>query len=423
MRSGRKGGHWRRQSGARQAATRASSFGKKAVVCALISARSSERPGHGGMEFDRRLDQSFEPSLRTSDPKLGRGVRAVAPGVLADRLSEFARVAEHIAEIVGHLIGFAQRVAEPAPWFGIGPCGCRARERRSDEEGAGLGALIVGERDGGFAFPCLPRDDAAGRPNRRRYDGDKPRQPARLGPNLTRQHIERHDNQRIPGQHRDWRAEASMNGRLAAPGVGVVETGQIVVDERGAMQEFDRRGGGRGCGRMRVAAGRRDREAELGPDPMSARKDRVVEGRREQRRRPGALRETNRALQSLFDALRRLHGSLPPFVRLTCRLYMSIYIDTSLREPATGPIGGSIWRRDGWSSSAREWGAWPRPRCFPRAGSVLLSLRLRIGPGARCGRSRRAACRSTPGPRCSRCRGRSSKFSMTPARPSPRRSR
>ena len=331
-RSDRKGGHRPAPSPAqRQAATRASSFGKKAVVCALISARSSERPGHGGMESDRRLDQSLEPGLRAADPKLRSGVRAVAPGVLADRLSEFARVAEHVAQIVGDLIGLAQRVAEPPPWFGIGRCRCRARERRSDEQGAGLSALIVGERDGGFAFPGLPCDDAAGRPNRRRDDRNEPRPAARLGRDLARQHLERHHNQRVSGQHRDRRAELRVNGRLAASGVGVVETGQIVVDERSAMQEFDRCRGGRGRGRMRVAAGRRDREAELGPDPMSARKDRVVEGRREQRRRPGALRETDRALKSLFDALRRLHGSLPPFVRLTCRLYMSIYIDTSLR--------------------------------------------------------------------------------------------
>ena len=64
------------------------------------------------MESAAAAHQLLEPGLGAADPELGGRVRAIARGVLTDRLSKFLRVAEHVAQIVGDLVGFPERLSE-----------------------------------------------------------------------------------------------------------------------------------------------------------------------------------------------------------------------------------------------------------------------------------------------------------------------
>jgi hypothetical protein len=63
-----------------------------------------------------------------------------------------------------------------------------------------------------------------------------------------------------------------MYRRLTAPDVGIVKTGQIVVDKRGAMQKLDRDRGSIGERRIISAAGSGDGQRQSGADPRPARK-------------------------------------------------------------------------------------------------------------------------------------------------------
>jgi hypothetical protein len=78
-----------------------------------------------------------------------------------------------------------------------------------------------------------------------------------------------------------------VDGRPAPPDGGVVETWQVVMRQGRAMQELDRCGERLGEGWIAVAAGKRDRQAELRPDPRAARKDGVAHGGRQPWRRGG----------------------------------------------------------------------------------------------------------------------------------------
>ena len=72
----------------------------------------------------------------------------------------------------------------------------------------------------------------------------------------TRQRLERQHDQRVAGQHRQRLAEGAVHRRLAAPDRRIVEAGQVVVDQGGAMQQLDRGRRGVGRGRVVLAAGR-----------------------------------------------------------------------------------------------------------------------------------------------------------------------
>jgi hypothetical protein len=74
-----------------------------------------------------------------------------------------------------------------------------------------------------------------------------------------------------------------VDGRLAAPRGRVVEAREIVMHERGAVQQLDRRSGRVGERLVVAAAGLRDRKAQPGPDPLPAGKDRMPDRCRETR--------------------------------------------------------------------------------------------------------------------------------------------
>ena len=62
--------------------------------------------------------------------------------VLPRGLAEFLRVAERIAQVVGHLERLADARAQFLPWLGILTGRHRAHLRRRDEQGPGLRAMI-----------------------------------------------------------------------------------------------------------------------------------------------------------------------------------------------------------------------------------------------------------------------------------------
>jgi len=76
-----------------------------------------------------------------------------------------------------------------------------------------------------------------------------------------RERFESQDNQRIARQDRDRRSIFAMHGRLAAPDRRIVETRQIIMDQRGAVEKLDRRRRPVGCFRIGIAACPRDRKA------------------------------------------------------------------------------------------------------------------------------------------------------------------
>ena len=61
---------------------------------------------------------------------------------------------------------------------------------------------------------------------------------------VTGEGVEREHDQRVADEHRERLAELDMHRRLAAPQIRVVETGQVVMHQGGAMQHLDRGPGG-----------------------------------------------------------------------------------------------------------------------------------------------------------------------------------
>ncbi|MDF9793346.1 hypothetical protein M2440_004047 [Methylorubrum extorquens] len=102
-----------------------------------------------------------------------------------------------------------------------------------------------------------------------------------------------------------------MDRGLLAAHWRVVEARQVVVDERGAVQKFDRRGGRLGGGGVIVAAGERDGEAEPRADAVAAGEDCVADRLRQQRRRTRRLRMRNRIVEHRLDPPADVHAVLP----------------------------------------------------------------------------------------------------------------
>ena len=212
----------------------------------------------------------MQPEQRAVEAEFDHRARTPQREIAADRLADLVFVGGRIANIVGDLIGLAEFFADHPPRLGVGAGGRRAGHRRRGEQRAGLGAVIVREIDLRFAFPGLARDDA-GRHADRLGDGQRQRrQPLRRALD-ARQRLERQHDQRIAGQHRERFAEGLVHRRPAAPRVRRVEAGQIVMHQRGAMQQFERRAGGFGRGRMILAAGGGDAVTQPRPNPRAAR--------------------------------------------------------------------------------------------------------------------------------------------------------
>jgi hypothetical protein len=92
------------------------------------------------------------------------------------------------------------------------------------------------------------------------------------------------------------------------------------------MQQFDRSGRSVGKAGIVLAAGPRDRETELRPDPRATRKDGMADRRGQQRRPARCLGMADRGLESGLDPGVGMQGLSPEVRRIAARvLCMSDY--------------------------------------------------------------------------------------------------
>ena len=101
------------------------------------------------------------------------------------------------------------------------------------------------------------------------------------------QDLERQGLQRVAGQNGSCVIEGFVNRRPPPAQVVVVHGGQIVVDERIAMQQFHRAAGPERAGGV-VAQQSRSLHGEEGPEALAAPERRMPQGLHEARR-PGDL--------------------------------------------------------------------------------------------------------------------------------------
>jgi hypothetical protein len=130
--------------------------------------------------------------------------------------------------------------------------------------------------------------------------------------------LESEHDQRVTRQHRERLAELLVNRGLAAPDLGGVEAGEIVMHERGAVQELDRRSGRISRHREAVAARHGDGQTEPRPDPGAAWKHGIAKRSRKLRGTFRPARPRNGILQGLLDSVGGLHRD-PPGVKQTCQ--------------------------------------------------------------------------------------------------------
>ena len=168
---------------------------------------------------------------------MGRA-RTSEQGVLSDRLAEHFRVAQHVADIVGHLIGLAQAVAEHAPGIRVGACRLSTGGGGGGKERTGFGTLVIGQGHTGLALPGLPGNDAKRHAGALGDGGQQRREAQGRLASSGGQRLKRHDDQRVAGQHGQRLAEGGLHRGAAAAGGGIVETGQIVMDQRGTVHQL-----------------------------------------------------------------------------------------------------------------------------------------------------------------------------------------
>jgi hypothetical protein len=207
---------------------------------------------------------------RTLDAKLTRRTGAAPRCILTNRLAKGIGGVCHIADIIGDLVGPPDLVAEAKPQRRISASSECSSTGSGSKERACLGAVISLQRNVRLAFPGLPGADAM-----RRTGGlaDQPDHPCDAVGSLghaARNGLERVDDERVAHKHRDGLTEGNVNGRQPAPQIRIIETRQIIMHQRGAMQQLD--GGSSRIRRSRIAitAGHGDRDAEFGTDAMPA---------------------------------------------------------------------------------------------------------------------------------------------------------
>lgn len=193
---------------------------------------------------NRPRQNILEPVRRAKHAKFGHRVRPPVQVILTDGFTQGIGIQKRIAQVIGHLKGGTDARAKLVSGLWLMAGGNRAHLGRGNEQRAGFRAVIGLKINLGLAFPALPRANAvrhAAAPVQRQDKVICPRRILRADP---RQHLKRHDNKPIAGQHRKRFAKGAMHRRLAAPDVGIVKSGQIIVHEAGAVNKFKRNGGG-----------------------------------------------------------------------------------------------------------------------------------------------------------------------------------
>ena len=127
----------------------------------------------------------------------------------------------------------------------------------------------------------------------------------------TRQGLVGHDDQGVTGQQGQRLAVQLVHGGQAAPGVGVVKAGHVVMHQRSAVQQLDADGrcvaefGGV------FATGPGHGQAQLRANAGATGEHRVPHGGHQPGGRSGALRQHEGLLQRLLDACHHGHTAPP----------------------------------------------------------------------------------------------------------------
>ena len=159
-----------------------------------------------------------------------------------------------------------------APGLRLGAGGGGAGDGGGGEQGAGLLALVFGEVGARLAFPGLAGDDAAGDADGG-ADGEHQRRRGGLGAATApcARVWKASTISASPASTASGSPKARWTVGWPRRGVGVVEAGQVVVDQGGAVQQLDRGRGGVGQAGRVLAAGGGDGEAQAGADAGAAR--------------------------------------------------------------------------------------------------------------------------------------------------------
>lgn len=345
--------------------------------------------------------EAFKTCDRTAESERTDRTRSPVGKILSGRLAEFERIGGYIADVVGDLIRFPEPAAQVEPGLagvagGGGPDrgGCR-------EERARLCALIVPEINGGFALPGLSRNDPERHAHTMRKGGEQLRTALRSVEYLRRNRLKRKHDQRIPGKHREALAKGLVDGRLSASGVGIVETGQIVVYQRGAMQEFDRSCARVGERRGIVATCHRHRETEPRTDTRASGEHCVLERGRKLPWGLGPVHLAEYLGKHCLDPAHRVHARPParcPALTdaycTTDNVYCQVFFTLAELSTRGNPMDPGMTPADcsapgvallllaEFRSDARLWG-WSRfvLGTFPLRGTPGLRFARQLGSG------------------------------------------
>lgn len=139
--------------------------------------------------------------------------------------------------------------------------------------------MIFGHINHRLALPGLSSDDAARHADTLSQSANKGGETLRPGRSGAAQHIKRQNNQGIAREHRQGLAIDTMHGWLASTAVSIVKTGQVIVNQGGAVEKFHRRRRRVCKARGLIAAGLRNREAQGRSHPSATGENTISDSR------------------------------------------------------------------------------------------------------------------------------------------------
>ena len=250
--------------------------------------RAARRPWRRRSAARHRPREIAHALLGAGDAELGHEGGLVERSILAGRLAQRRGVALDVEQVVGDLECFAERAAvivERLIFFRRGLAEQRAGDAAEAQQRAGLhllqprdvDRLAVAEPAFAGEIEHLSADHAA--------DADGARQRARqqqphigiLVDLVAGDDVEGQRQQRVAGQDRGGVVGLLVQGRAAAAQVAVVHRRQVVMDQRIAMDAFQRRAGQqRGLARDAEHRGAFDHQKR--PQPLAAAEARIAHG-------------------------------------------------------------------------------------------------------------------------------------------------
>src|SRR5208283_3666188 len=278
--------------------------------------------------FDRRRNEAVAPLARRLNAERRNERCLIAASVLARALAERQFVGLDIEDIVGHLKGRAKRVAEGREGGSLWgsrlpkdcPCLYGIMQKRAGFHRLKFyhcSGLMRLARFFGFEIEDLPPDHAS-QPSRARQSENEFHANRRvLMGRWVRHDIKRVSQKAVADKDRGCLAEGLVRGWPSPPQIVIVEGWKVVMDERIAMNYFDRRGGA-GNAVILYAEKPRRLNREKRPEPLAAAEAGVTHGFKKSRRPYGLARQNRRREQGLEHALRRIGGFQQPGLEFAC---------------------------------------------------------------------------------------------------------